>query len=75
MGTCRSSYLIRNSNRMRLFGELCDPVIGAPDKIWHTVRWQGRSDLRALWNKPVRIRFHLNESSLYAFQFIDSMSE
>ena len=49
--------------------QLCDPVIGAGDQIWHTVRWQGNADLRALWNKPVRIRLHLHEASLYAFQF------
>ena len=49
--------------------QLCDPVIGAGDQIWHTVRWQGNADLRALWNKPVRILFHLHEASLYAFQF------
>ena len=55
--------------------ELCDPVIGAPDKIWHTVRWQGKSDLRALWNKPVRVRFTLHEASIYAFQFFSSMTE
>ena len=55
--------------------ELCDPVIGAPDKIWHTVRWQGKSDLRTLWNKPVRIRFTLHEASIYAFQFFDSVTE
>ena len=55
--------------------ELCDPVIGEPDKIWHTVSWQGKSDLRTLWNKPVRIRFTLHEASIYAFQFFDSVTE
>jgi len=55
--------------------ELCDPVIGAPDQIWHTVSWQGSSDLRALWNRPVRIRFTLREASIYAFQFFEFMSE
>ncbi len=55
--------------------ELCDPLIGERDQIWHTVRWQGKSDLRSLWNKPVRIRFTLREVSLYAFKFSESMSE
>ena len=54
---------------------LCDPVIGAPGQIWHTIHWQGKSDLRALWNKPVRIRFTLHEASIYAFQFFESMTE
>ena len=49
----------------------CDPVVGERDQIWHTVSWQGQSDVRALWNKPVRIRFQLHEASLYAFQFIE----
>ena len=48
---------------------LCDPVSGPADQIWHTVTWQGKGDVRALWNKPVRIRFHLIEASLYGFQF------
>ncbi len=46
-----------------------------PDRVWHTISWQGSSELRALWNKPVRIRFHLHEVSLYSFQFITSESE
>ena len=50
---------------------LCDPVVGPADQIWHTVRWQGNSDVRVLWNKPVRIRFGLREARIYAFQFID----
>jgi hypothetical protein len=45
--------------------QLCDPVVSPPDRVWHTIRWQGSSDLRALWNKPVRIRFHLHEASLF----------
>ncbi len=55
--------------------ELCDPLIGTSDQIWHTVSWQGKSDLRALWNKPVRIRFTIREASIYAFQFFQSMTE
>ena len=47
--------------------EDCEPVHG--QGVWHTVSWKGRSDLRALWNKPVMACFHLYESSLYAFQF------
>ena len=55
--------------------ELCDPLIGPPDQIWHTVSWQGKTDLRTLWNKPVRIRFTIREASIYAFQFFHSMPE
>ncbi|MBI3943962.1 MAG: hypothetical protein HY326_13170 [Chloroflexi bacterium] len=48
----------------------CLPVYSDnPDQIWHTVRWQNGADVRALWNKPVRLCFHLHQASLYAFQF------
>ncbi len=47
----------------------CDPVKGPADQIWHTVRWKGKSQVSELWNKPVRLRFHLAESALYAFKF------
>ena len=42
-------------------------AIGGSDQIWHTTHWQG--DLRSLWNKPIRLVFHLNQASLYAFEF------
>ena len=48
----------------------CDPVVGEREQVWHTVSWHGKTDVRALWNKPVRIRFALTEASLYAFQFV-----
>ena len=50
----------------------CDPVHAPKGQIWHTVTWQGKTDVRALWNKPVRLCFHLLEASLYAFQFFYS---
>ena len=50
--------------------EECDPVYSDdPNQIWHTVNWRGSSDVRSLWNKPVRLVFHLHQASLYAFQF------
>ncbi|MFN7920379.1 MAG: hypothetical protein U0Q16_09795 [Bryobacteraceae bacterium] len=48
----------------------CDPLHDEnPDRIWYTVSWKGRTDVRGLWNKPVMICFHLYESELYSFQF------
>ena len=45
----------------------CSPVTTTQrDQVWHTVRW-GDADLRTLWNKPVRLVFHLHQASLYAF--------
>jgi hypothetical protein len=51
----------------------CDPV-HQPDakRIWHPVSWRGKADTRALWNKPVMLAFHLHDSALYAFQFIQT---
>ncbi|MSP14327.1 MAG: hypothetical protein EXR62_15410 [Chloroflexi bacterium] len=48
----------------------CDPIHGLPEKIWHTVSRNGSADVRSLWNKPIRLRFHLLESNIYAFQFV-----
>ena len=51
----------------------CDPIYSDdPQRIWHRVTWQGNADVRALWNKPVRLIFHLHQASLYAFQFVDA---
>ena len=48
----------------------CDPIYSDdPNQIWHTVHWRGSTDVRALWNKPVRLVLHLHQASLYAFQF------
>jgi hypothetical protein len=50
----------------------CDPVrTDDPDRIWHRVTWQGHGDVRALWNKPCRLCFHVHQASLYAFQFVN----
>lgn len=49
--------------------EECVPVHGPADRIWHDVRWTSCNSLRGLWNKPIRLRFHLLEAALYGFQF------
>ena len=48
----------------------CEPLSSPTNKIWHTVRWNGSSDVSSLWNQPVRVCLHLQEASLYALQFI-----
>ena len=56
--------------------EDCDPVCSDdPKQIWHKVRWKGNGDVRSLWNKPVRMVFHLHQASLYAFQFEDTQAD
>jgi hypothetical protein len=50
----------------------CNPITtDNPNQIWHTARWKDNADLRTLWNKPVRLVFHLHQASLYSFQFIE----
>ncbi len=50
----------------------CDAVHHGTESIWHTLTWKGKADVRALWNKPVMIRFHLYQAELYAFQFVET---
>lgn len=45
----------------------CDPITG--DHISKTVTWNGESDLSVLKGKPVRIRFKMRRSDLYAIDF------
>ena len=42
------------------------------DAIRHTVSWEGKSDLRALQRKTVKLRFHLQRAKLFSFQFYES---
>ncbi len=46
----------------------CDELFG--DTIDRTVTWQGDANLDALRNRPVRLRFALQDADLYAFQFV-----
>ncbi|HKG24387.1 MAG TPA: hypothetical protein VKB09_02015, partial [Thermomicrobiales bacterium] len=51
----------------------CVPLAeGDADGAWQTAHWKGEADLRSLWNKPCRLRFHLHRASLYAFQFVET---
>ena len=45
----------------------CDAFGG--DAIRHRVSWRGKSDLRELAGKIVRLRFHLRRAKLYSFVF------
>lgn len=48
--------------------EDCD-IIHTANEINRTVKWKGRSDLSSLSAQPVRLRFVIRETDLYAFQF------
>ena len=40
------------------------------DKIAHTVKWKGGSDLGSLAGKPVRLRMRISDADLYSFRFV-----
>jgi hypothetical protein len=44
-----------------------EPISG--DGVRLPVRWRGGADLEKLAGQPVRLRFHLKQARLYAFQF------
>ena len=48
--------------------EDCDPL--RQDALRQTVTWNGRSAVTSLTGKPIRLRFHLEEASLYSFEFL-----
>lgn len=48
----------------------CDPLYG--DGPNESVSWRGKTDLKPMAGRPVRIRFQLHDADLYAFQFIAS---
>ena len=46
----------------------CDPIRG--DYLQKTVTWKGKSNVKSLAGKTVRIRFQLQQAKLYACQFV-----
>jgi hypothetical protein len=48
--------------------EDCD-IIHTANEINRTVKWKGQSDLGSLAGQPVRLRFVMRDTDLYAFQF------
>jgi hypothetical protein len=45
----------------------CDNIM--TNSVNHTVTWRGKSDLRSFAGRPVRLRFEMRSTKLYAFQF------
>ena len=45
----------------------CDQIVG--DRISHPVSWKGRTELKALAGRAIRVRFHLKDADLYAMRF------
>jgi hypothetical protein len=49
----------------------CD-LLHTANEINRVVKWQGNADVSALAGKPIRLRFVMHNTDLYAFQFQDS---
>jgi len=49
--------------------EDCPPMIG--DKVQHITTWKSGSNVSALSDKPIRLRFVLCDADLYSFRFVD----
>ncbi len=65
-GELRAEVLDQNGRVVSPFSlDNCIPI--RSDKTLQGVRWEGADDLSALAGKPVRFRFHLKNSRLYAF--------
>jgi len=45
----------------------CDLIL--TNNVAHTVTWKGKSDVSKLAGKPIRLRFEMRSTKLYAFQF------
>jgi hypothetical protein len=65
-GELRAEALDQNGQVISPFSrDNCIPI--RSDKTLQAVHWEGAHDLSALAGEPVRFRFHLKNSQLYAF--------
>ncbi len=68
-GTLRVALLDAEGNTIEgLSLKDCD-FIHTANEINRTVKWKGNTDVSRLAGKPVRLRFALKNTHLYAFQF------
>ena len=49
--------------------DACEEIFG--DEIERAVAWQGRTNVSAVCDEPVRLRFVMSDADLYAFQFCE----
>ena len=67
-GECQVEVLAGDNSPFRGFRRQdCDVI--RSNAVAHTVTWIGSSDVSALQGKTVRLRFHMRDARLYAFQF------
>ena len=74
-GGVRVGLLDENGREIDGYGvEDCPEIMG--DTLRHIVRWRTKGgDVRALSDKPVRVRFVLRDADLYSFQFVPYEAE
>jgi hypothetical protein len=69
-GTVRVALLDGQGNAIEGLGlKDCD-LIHTANEINRVVKWQGSADVSRFAGKPIRLRFALKNSHLYAFQFV-----
>jgi hypothetical protein len=68
-GSIKVAILDESGEEVSGFGvSVCDPV---SDSIRHLVSWSDNSDLSAFAGKVIRLKFELQNSKLYAMQFVE----
>jgi hypothetical protein len=68
-GTVRVALLDGEGNAIEGLGlKVCD-LIHTANEINRVVKWQGSADVSRFAGQPIRLRFALKNSHLYAFQF------
>ena len=68
-GSLRVEVLDESGNAISGYSlEDCIPVKG--DKVEHYIRWKTHRNLYPVIGKPVRLRFHLQNATIYGFQVL-----
>lgn len=67
-GDVRVEVLDEAGAPIESFGQADATPIAGVDKIRATAQWQGKGDLSSLKQRVIRLRFHLKNARLYAFQ-------
>ena len=69
-GPCEVRVEVLNPNHERLSGyefEDADPI--TTSGLAHVASWNGKSDLSAFADRPIKLRFYFKNCKLYSFQF------
>jgi hypothetical protein len=68
-GSIRVAIQTAAGDAIKGFGlDDCDEIYG--DFLEREVTWHGKTDVRAVSGKPVRLQFEIKDANLYSFQFV-----